>query len=405
MVSYIEPSLERALKDTVVRFNEEKAAVVKKEKEARRFVAKVDVTRRYPAAVISSVTDLLTMLPRAAYMHLEALYRAIPGMLGVMLSPDESSQSALGGHALVVKTTQPVDQLAHIVNVRSPFGVTVAVQVRNAVYTSMRDFRDRYAKRAVAFIQGLSSEGPTLADHYAAGQTEDAQRWPMFFPSKRAHVGFYCTADNKLYIVMRSHAGSNILEGIRTVVSEEGTTAGRFVADARIKWMQDIAYRNAVRVVYALARELNFEVPTSYDYKAYSGEMRLVKYRIVTPDICFAHDTQRITTRFGGEHAVFFRDYIDGSQGRGDVVLVHTDITGGYVMVDTREYTHEPLPLFAMTSGKIPVSERRPYTADERDEHMSRVVSLSARTELLTARKFRQPAKKTDLVPVLVIRA
>lgn len=400
-----DPSLERALQETVARYQEEKEVAVKQEKDARRFVSRVDITRRYPEATIRTAKELMMTLPRAAYVHLEALYRSFPALLGIVLSPDVSSHSALGGHALIVKPGQEITQLAHVVNVKSPFGVTVAVQVRNVGYTSMRDFRDKYSKRAIEFVQNLSKEGPTLAAHYAPGQTEDAQRWPMFFPSKRAHVGFYCTADNKLFIVMRSHAGSNILEGVRAVVSEQGMTAGSYVVDERIKWMQNIAYRNAVRVVYALARELDFDVPASYDYKAYSGELRLVKYRVVAPDICFAHDTQRLTTRFGGNHAVFFRDYIDGSQGRGDVVLVHTDITGGYVMVDTREYVHEPLPLFAMTSGKIPVDDRRLYTADERDEHMNRVVSLSARTELLTARKFRQPTKKADLVPVLVIRA
>lgn len=401
----VEPSLERALKETVSRFNEEKAAIAEKEKDALRFITRVDVTRRYPAAIVSSAADLMTMLPRAAYTHLEALYRSFPAMLGVILSPDESSQSALGGHALVLKPSQPVSQLAHVVNVKSPFGLTIAVRVRNTSYTSARDFRDRYSLRATNFISGLSKDGPTLAAHFAPGQSEDAQRWPMFFPSKRAHIGFYSTADNKIFIVMRTHAGSNIIEGVRAVLAEEGMTAGRYVSDERVKWMQCIAYRNAVRVIYALASLLDFEVPTTYDHKAFSGEQRLVKYRVAIPDVSFSHDTQRLSSYFGSEHAVFFRDYIDGSQGKGDTVLVNTDVAGGYVMVNTREYADDPLPLFAMTSGKIPRDSRRAYSPDERDEQMNRVVSLSARTELLTARKFRQPTRKVDLAPVLVIRA
>ncbi len=403
-MAQIDPALEKALTDTLEQYKQSQEAAAAEEKQGRRLVARVDLARRYPDATIQTLEEMATALPRAAFTQLTALYRSLPGVLHVVLSPDESTQTALGGHALVLQPTQEISQLAHIVNVKSPFGLTFAVRVRNVQFTSTRNFHERYKKRIEDFVRNMSNEGPALATHWAAGSVEDSARWPIFFPTKRAHIGCYKTKEGMLYIIMRTHAGRNILDGVNAVVSEPGMTVKKFISDPRVKWMHSIAYRNAARVVAHLAKALDFSVPETYDYKAYTGPERAVKYRCAVPDISFSHDTHRLTSLFGKEHAVISRDYIDGTNTTGNYILVHADVTDGYVMLSRDSYAGETMPLFAMTTGKIPAADRQLFTPDERDERLSRVVTQFPRTETLTALKFRRP-RSTDLVPVVVVRA
>lgn len=397
-------SLEKTVKEAVDRFHEEQIIAAKKEQEARKLAVRVHVNRRYPETMIAHLRDLMMVLPERAYVHLQALFSSHPAFNRLELSRDIGSFTTLGGHMLFLSPTEKISQLAYVVNTKSPFACTVAVQVRDFDYKSAREFRDVYGNNLMKLVQTLPNTGPSLEEHWNPNTAEDAARWSAFMPTKRSHIGFYASKDNKVYLVMRSHSGSAILTGVQAVIDEPDMTAEKFVTDPRVKWMQGIARRNAARVMFHVAQKLQLNVPYTYDYETFTDNSRLTAYRAVIPDIVVVHDTQRMTKRYG-EHAVFFRDIIDGSQGIGPI-LVHSDITKGYIMLDPLSDADDTtLPVFSMTTGKIPRADRAAYTIDERDDHIARVRTLESRSELLTARKYNQPSGPADLTPIVVVRS
>ena len=397
-------SLEKTVQEAVERFHEEQHAAARKEQEGRKMAVRVHVDRRYPGSMISQLRDLMMVLPERAYVHLQALFSSHPTFSRLELSRDVASFSTLGGHVLFLSPTEKISQLAHVVNTKSPFACTVAVKLRDFSYKSAREFRDIYSSDLLRLIQSLPNAGPTLEEHWDRNSAQDAARWNAFMPTKRAHIGFYATPDNKVYLLMRSHSGSGVLSGVNAIVSEPDMTAEKFVNDPRVKWMQGISRRNALRVMFHVANKLGFKVPYTYDHQTFTDNSRLIAYREVIPDIVAIHDTQRMSRRYG-EHVVFFRDAIDGSQGTCPI-LVHSDITKGYVMVDPlRDADDAAMPVFPMTTGKIPRDERTAYTIDERDEHATRIRTLESRSELLSARKYNQPSSVADLTPIVVVRS
>jgi len=397
-------SLEKTVQEAVERFREEQQTAAKKEQEARKLAIRVHVDRRYPGSVVAHLRDLMLMLPERAYMHLQALFSSHPTFGRLELSRDLASFTTLGGHVLFLSPSEKITQLAHVVNTKSPFACTVAVQLRDFGYTSAREFRDTYGGNLMKLVQSLPNVGPTLEEHWNPNGAEDAARWSAFMPTKRSHIGFYATQDNKVYLLMRTHSGSAILSGVQSVIGEPDMTAEKFVEDPRVKWMHGIALRNAVRVMFHIISKLQLNVPTTHDYQTFTDNSRLTAYRTVIPDIVVIHDTHRLSRRYG-EHAVFFRDAIDGSQGIGPV-LVHSDITKGYIMMNPlSDADDKTMPVFPMTTGKIPRADRTAYTIDERDEHIVRIRTLESRTELLSARKYNQPSGAADLAPIVVVRS
>lgn len=404
-------SLESLLQETKQQYHDKQKQAARENEEARTFGQRVVVRLRTGVDGIEHVADLRQFLPEAGYLHVEALRRAYPDMERLVLAPNVSSYSSLGGHVLVFNPTQPLSQLAHVVNVKSPFGVTMAVGLRDAKYTSARDFRERYGSKLAECIGDLAKEGPSMETHWTPDSPEDAQRWQAFFPARRTHVGVYADEDNKMYLVMRSHAGENVLSGVRAVLAEADMTAGRFVEDSRIKWMQDLAYRNVARVLHTVAKTLGFDTPSTHDYKSYSGPERRLRYRAVVPDIVSRHDTQRMTKMWGEPRAVFFRDVIDGSQGRGDAVLVRGDVSTGYALadIDAPVTTDTPV-IYPMTTDKIAPAERQSLTADQRDQVTSKISSMLPRSSSLTHRKYHSAPHasvhaRRQLSPIAVVRS
>ncbi len=400
-------SLETALKETKQRFQEEQEKAAKEDADAREFSKRVVVALRAPDATVEHMKDLQGLLPEAASVHMEALRRSYPNLDRLVLAPNVSTFSALGGHVLVLGAGQAISQLSHVVNVVSPFGLTMAVRVRDAGYTSARDMRDKYGAKAVEYVQSLPRTGPTIDAHMPRpGETEDSARWPVFFPTKRAHVGLYASPAGELYLIARSHAGAEVLPAARAVVETAGTTAQSFVEDSRVRWMEGVAYRNTARLLHGLARALGFAVPETQDYQAHSGSQRLIRYKLARPDIVHRHNTQRITDQWGEPRAAFFRDVVDGGQTVGGSVLVQSDITKGYSLSEAQAPVSNKLPYVTpVTTDKIPVAERIALTIDQRDHYVEKISSLMPRRHLLTHHKYRDSDIGVPLSPVVVVRA
>lgn len=396
-------SLESALRETEQRFYEAKEAERAEQERGQTFVKRIIFGRRFGLAKAEHVSDLRPLMPEGAYIHLEALRSSYPNMGALILSSNTSTFSSLGGHVLALRGDEKIVRVAHLVNGKSPFGITLGVLLPQAAYTSARDFRERYGGKLASYVRTLEHTGPTLAEHYARGG--DAQRWPAFFPTKRTHVGVYAADDGRMYLVMRSHAGTGVLDGVRAVAEESGMTAERFVTDTRIKWMEGVAYRNAARVLHGVARFLGFTTPTTHDYSTYTGPSRLDMYRAVEPTLVMRHDTQRMTDCWGAPRAVFFRDAIDGAQCKGDTVLIQSDITQGYSMADRHELIGASmLPVLPLTTDKIASAERSALTVDQRDEYADKIASVMPRASALAHYKYKHPSGR-KLTPLDVVRS
>lgn len=399
-------SLDTVLQETAQRFHADQEKAAKEELEVRQFCQRLIVLRA-PDAKFAHTRDLQTLLPEASITHMEALRRSYPDLDRLVLAPNLSSYSALGGHVLVLGPDQRIARMTHVVNVKSPFAVTMAVLVRNATYTSARDMRERYNARIVEYVRTLSRTGPALETHAPLpGSSEDAARWPVFFPAKRAHVGLYAAPSGQLYLITRNHAGAEVLSGASAVVDQASATAQSFVEDPRVKWMQGVAYRNAARLLHGLARFLGLVVPETQDHQSHSGERRQVRYCMVRPDVVHCHDTQRMTDKWGAPRALFFRDVIDGSQGAGEAALLQSDITKGYALTDAQAYAGDAYPaLYPLTTDKIPTKDRPALTIDQRDHYSEKISFMMPRGELLTHHKYVDAAIGTPLSPVAVVRS
>lgn len=397
-------SLESAVEEAKARYRAEQEREAREREESKDFAKRVDLHLRDGNAVVEDFDSLRTTLSEDAVTFIEALRRAFPGMIKLIVGPAVSSRTTLGGHVLVLDAQQPITQMAHVVNVKSPFAVTIASRLRNVSYTSARAFREKHSQRIEDHLRTLPREGPEMETHYNCNSDEDAQRWPVFFPAKRAHVGIYNAEDGGLYLVVRSHAGAEVLPGVRKIVSEAGTTAQSFVEDSRVKWMQNVAFRNAARLMRSVAKFLGFDVPTTHDYRSYSGPRRLTRYVIARPDIILHHDTQRMSSVWGTPRAVFFRDVVDGAQGAGDKVLVRSDVTKGYVLVDAEPPT-DSLPIYPMTTDKIPEDERTELSVDERELVTEKISSLMPRHRLFSHYKYHEARGGSKLSPVVVVRS
>lgn len=399
-------SLKAVLQETEQRYYEAQEKAARDEQEATEFAKRVDLRMRRPDVVVERFDTLHDVLPAGACTYLEALRHTYPDADRVILGPTTTSRTALGGHVLVLKRDQRVSRMPHVVCVKSPFGLTLAARLRNVKYTSSRAFREEHGARVKEFIATLPHEGPALDTHWWAGSEEDAERWPVFFPLKRTHVGFYNGKDNAVYMVVRSHAGAEVLPGVRKIVDESATTAESFVNDPRIKWMQNVAYRNAARLMNGIARFLGFEVPREHDNRSHSGPRRLARYVMARPDIVQYHGTQRMTTLWGEPRALFFHDIIDGGQGAGDKALVHSDIAKGYGMVDVEPPTSaDSLPLIPMRTDKIPEEERMPLSIDTREQLAEKISTRMPRSQLLTHHKYRDASCGDKLEPIVVVRS
>lgn len=411
-------SLQERIRQTKESYHQEQEARKRDHHESRSFASRMHVGYRHPGMKVEHIGSMSSVMSDDNVLYLEALRTRYPKLEKLILSPD-ASHSGIGGHVMVFGPDE-VLQLAHAVNSKSPFGLTMAVRVNNMTYTTGKDLRARVSDKTYEYISGLANEGPTLRTHWSAGSVEDAARWPVFFPARRAHVGIYHTPSKEVYMIVRTHAGASAVADVKEVLKEPGMTAAKFVQEPRIRWIQQVAYRNAARMLHGLAEALGFKTDQQYDPDSHSGEEGWRKYMMVKPALAFYHNTQRFTHVMGQERPIFFRDVVDAASSVGGV-LIHSDVTAGYTRTPSPATYSGDFSIIPVSTGKIKKDERREMTSDEYEDATTRVVSRRPRANLFRSFKytpfsqyqpprlndsFEVPAEwKAEFSPAYVVRA
>jgi len=411
-------TLKDRLRKTEESYHQEQKERERNHHDSRSFAARMHIGYRHSGASVDHVGAMIAHTSEENVLHFEALRARYPKLEKLVLSPD-AAHTSIGGHVLVFSPEETL-QLAHAVNSKSPFGLTMAIRVKNMTYTTGKELRARVADKTYEYISTLDTEGPRLSTHWRAGSAEDAARWPVFFPAKRAHVGIYHTPSKEVYMIIRTHAGANAVADVKEVLKEPDMTASKFVEEPRIKWLHHMAYRNAARVLHGLANALGFKTDQQYDPDSHSGDAGWRKYIMSKPAIAFYHNTQRVTHTMGQARPIFFRDVVDATSCEGGEALVHSDITMGYTRVPSSTFRGE-FSMIPMTTGKVKKEERREMTSDDYEDATDRVVSIRPRANLFRRYKYTpfsqyQPPRmnpafevppewKAEFTPAYVVRA
>ncbi len=291
------------------------------------------------------------------------------GASSIVLSPVASARQ-LGGVSAVYTADTPTAEFnaSLLVSEKHPFGVIAVFDfdVMAAAQKTARRLRPDYEEVMEQIKQTmLGNEAPGIDAYFpdAPGLTQDAGRWPTFFP-QHSSVGLHLRTGGGISIVVKVNVGSEGMVTLDRIMSEEGMTFGQLAVDPRYLRLERLVERNAKRLAYEIAERLWGYDKTPFDddtlscLKDYHCYYPLARPSILMHTNCIRRDAT-------GRNVVIFVDAAN---------RMTTRSTSGFFLgfdKDSHRHSLVPIPdddsLFVLHAKKLPHDERKTRNTDDQE--------------------------------------
>lgn len=330
-------SKEEFLKRAAAEYERIQKEAADKEKKFKDFAQSVVVTMRHPEAskhvIDGSYREALGLVSPTEQVHLEKMYSRYNSDQSVklILSPNKGSPtgSAMGGFLLITSDKTIIQHAGDIVSKTAPF-MNVALMELKAPTELLKmtdvQLRDHFRPKLTAFLTQLSDSPPSPSIHGPEeGQVKDKAPWSTFFPRVNASVGVFKSKENKLVLIVRSHAGERNFKELKPLIA--GRQAKDVLLLPQLLWVREMSKRNTLRLLRAAAKVIGLKPEVDgFDHCA-----RIPKHhKRVKMAIPKLHCLTNNFRRNAYEEPIFFVDCLDNHASLNMIPLVGGDYTEGY---------------------------------------------------------------------------